>query len=281
MKNKWKRIGLLVGIIFMVSSTSVFANEEPTIDQKKEDEKANEFLHYTPVAYESLSESEKEFVEKNRYEPGIFQQGTLYLIALGQRPHPGYGLEFVKSDTTWEQEKIFVRQTLPKEGMMYPQVIHYPYIIGRLQLPTKYMTVSVIDIDTGKDLFEKIQPNPQNDQSVIKVMINSKLQSLDQPPILKGNRTMVPLRGIFESLGAQVHFDQNTGHITVTKEELTIKLKLNSKSVEINGKIKTIDVPAFTENDRTLVPLRFISEAIGADVKWDGVQNTVFINTGK
>ena len=112
-------------------------------------------------------------------------------------------------------------------------------------------------------------------------MINGKLQSMDQSPILKGNRTMVPLRGIFESLGAQVHFDQKTGRITVTKEKLNIILKINSKSVDFNGKIKTIDVPAFTENDRTMVPLRFISEAIGADVKWDGKQNTVFIKTEK
>lgn len=281
MKNKWKRIGLLVGMLFVGSSTAVLANEEPIMDHKKVDEKANEFLHFTPVPFESLSESEKEFVAKNKYEPGVYQQGTLYLIALGQRPHPGYGLEFVKSDTTWEQEKVFVRQTLPKEGMMYPQVIHYPYIIGRLQLPTKYMTVSVIDIDTGKDLFEKVQSNPQTDQSVIKVMINGKLQFLDQPPILKDNRTMVPLRGIFESLGAQVLFDQNTGRITVTKEKLNIILEINSNTVNINGKIKTIDVPAFTENDRTMVPLRFISEAIGADVKWDGAENTVFINTEK
>ncbi len=160
MKNKWKSIGLLVSMLFVASSSAVFASEEPTIDNKKMEEKANEFLHFTPVTFEALSESEKEFVNQNKFEPGVYQQGTLYLIALGQRPHPGYGLDFVKSETTWEQERIFVRQTLPKEGMMYPQVIHYPYIIGRLQLPTKYMTVSVIDMDTGKDLFEKIQTNP-------------------------------------------------------------------------------------------------------------------------
>lgn len=281
MKNKWKSIVLLAGMLFVASSTAVFANEDPAIDHKKVEEKANDFLHFTPVPYESLSESEKEFVQQKRFEPGVYQQGTLYVIALGERPHPGYGLEFVKSETTWEQEKVFVRQTLPKEGMMYPQVIHYLYLVGRLQLPTKYMTVSVIDVDTGKALFEDKQTNPSIDKQSIKVMINGKLQTLDQPPILKGNRTMVPLRGIFESLGAEVYFDQKTGHITVTKEKLKIILKINSKSVDYNGKIKTIDVPAFTENNRTMVPLRFISEAIGADVKWDGKQNTVFINTGK
>lgn len=269
MKNKWKRIGLLVVMLFVASSTAVFADEEPT------------FLHFTPVPYELLSESEKEFVQQKKFEPGVFQQGTLYVIALGERPHLGYGLEFVKSETIWEQEKIFVRQTLPKEGMMYPQVIHYPYIIGRLQLPTKFMTVSVIDIDTGKVLFEEKQTNSPIDKHTIKVMINGKQQTLDQPPILKRNRTMVPLRGIFESLGADVHFEQKTGRITITKEKLNIKLKINSKSVDINGKIKIIDVPPFLENDRTMVPLRFISEAIGADVIWDGLQNRVLINTEK
>lgn len=281
MKKNWKSIGLLAGMLLMASSSAVFASEQPAIDNKGVEEKANEFLHFTPVTFESLSESEQEFVEQNKFEPGVYQQGTLYLIALGQRPHPGYGLEFVKSETTWEQEKVYVKQTLPKEGMMYPQVIHYPYIIGRLQLPTKYMSVSVIDVDTGKDLFEKAQPNQPIDNHSIKVIINGKVQSLDQVPILKGNRAMVPLRGIFESLGAEVHFDQKTGRITVTKEKLKIMLKINSKSVDLNGQIKTIDVPAFTENDRTMVPLRFVSEAIGAEVKWDGTKNTVFINIKK
>ena len=140
------------------------------------------------------------------------------------------------------------------------------------------MSVSVIDIDTGKDLFEK-QENPPIDKQTIKVILNGQQLPLDQPPILKENRTMVPLRGIFESLGAEVHFDQKTGRITVIKEKLKMILKTNSNSVDSNGQIKTIDVPAFTENDRTMVPLRFISESIGAEVKWDGNQNTVFIST--
>ena len=114
MKTKWKRIGLLVGMLFAASSTAVFANDVPVIDDKKMEEQANEFLHFTPVTNESLSESEEEFVNQKKFEPGVYQQGTLYVIALGQRPHPGYGLEFVRSETTWEQEKIFVRQTLPK-----------------------------------------------------------------------------------------------------------------------------------------------------------------------
>lgn len=273
---KLRSIVLLVGLSLLATNT-VSANEQPVVIDESISEKKNEYLHFTPIEIESLSEAEKAFVEHYKFDQGVYRKGTLYLISLGEKPNPGYGLEFVKNETMWEEERIFVRQLLPEEGMMYPQVIHYPYIIGRLELPSNYMTLNVIDVDTNEDLFQKEQISQPIDNKTIKVYINGKLQLLDQPPLLKGNRTMVPLRGVFEALGAEVQYKKQTGQIFIRKEKLNIGLKINSKTVILNGQIKMIDEPAFVENGRTLVPLRFIGEALGADVNWDANQNTVFI----
>ncbi|HHY74755.1 MAG TPA: protease complex subunit PrcB family protein [Bacillus bacterium] len=267
---------MLLGLSLLASNT-VSANEQPVVIQENIAEKKNEYLHFTPVTLESLSEAEKAFVEHYKFEKGVHRKDTLYLISLGEKPNPGYQLEFVKSETTWEQEQIFVRQLLPKEGYMYPQVIHYPYIIGRLQLPSKYMTINVIDIDSGEEIFQKEQIVQPIDNKAIKVYINGRMQVFDQPPLLKDGRTMVPLRGIFESLGAQVQYDETTGMITATKEKLIIKLKVFSKEVNVNGQTKIIDAAPFAQNGRALVPLRFIGETLGENVKWDAEQNTVYI----
>lgn len=91
------------------------------------------------------------------------------------------------------------------------------------------------------------------------------------------NRTLVPLRSIFEELGATVIWDQNTKTITANKNTTNISLKIGAKTSTINGQSISIDVPAQIINGATLVPLRFISEALGATVKWDSKNLTATI----
>ena len=86
---------------------------------------------------------------------------------------------------------------------------------------------------------------------------------------LVDNRTLVPLRSIFEELGATVQWDQATQTITATQGKRVIKLTVGSRHTNVNGQHVVIDVPAQVNNGRTLVPLRFVSEAMGASVTWD------------
>lgn len=116
-------------------------------------------------------------------------------------------------------------------------------------------------------------------ETPIKVLIDGQIQNYDQPPILENNRTLVPLRGIFESLNAEVTWDTNTQEINATKEETTVWLKIGSKETKVNGNMGTLDVPARTKNGRTLVPLRFIGETLGCIVEWNGNLRSVLIFT--
>jgi hypothetical protein len=102
-----------------------------------------------------LSEDEIKFVQKNKENPGVHQLGNLFMVALGPKPNPGYGIEFVQNKQSWEQLFVYVRQTKPQAGRMYPQMISYPYLLGRADLPA-YTTIQFIDEDTGKKLvFEQ------------------------------------------------------------------------------------------------------------------------------
>lgn len=111
----------------------------------------------------------------------------------------------------------------------------------------------------------------------IDVKINSQVLYFDQPPIMEKGRVLVPMRTIFEVVGAKIEWNQNTQTIKAAKGTTNIVLPLNSKQATINGKKNTLDVPAKSINGRTLVPLRFVSEALGATVEWKSAQNLVQI----
>ncbi|MGE0492058.1 MAG: stalk domain-containing protein [Vulcanimicrobiota bacterium] len=111
----------------------------------------------------------------------------------------------------------------------------------------------------------------------IRVELDGRMLSFDQPPAMIDGRLMVPLRGIFEALAAEVLYDGPTRTIKATKGSTVVELTLGSQAAKVNGNNVYLDVPAGTLGGRTMVPLRFVSEALGAEVKWDGLTKTVRI----
>lgn len=95
----------------------------------------------------------------------------------------------------------------------------------------------------------------------------SKVET-DTPPTVIDGRTLVPVRAIFEALGATVEWDQATKTATGTRGETTVVIQIDNTTAYVNGEAKILDVPAQLINDRTMVPARFISEALGCDVTW-------------
>ncbi|MCX7749909.1 MAG: copper amine oxidase N-terminal domain-containing protein [Clostridia bacterium] len=118
-----------------------------------------------------------------------------------------------------------------------------------------------------------VKDNP----SEISVTANGSKLNFDVPPTILNGRTLVPLRVIFESLGASVIWDSATKTITAKKDGKEIKLKIDSKIAYVNGVEVQLDVPAMIVNGRTLVPARFISESLGAKVDWNDQRKTVLI----
>jgi len=114
--------------------------------------------------------------------------------------------------------------------------------------------------------------------SDISVTLNGEaIDFADQAPEIVEGRTLVPLRAIFEALGASVEWDQATKTVTSSMDDVTIKLTIGDNNLYRNGEAKVLDVPAQILNSRTMVPARAVAEAYGVDVQWDAVTRTVVL----
>ncbi len=116
--------------------------------------------------------------------------------------------------------------------------------------------------------------------SEIKVILDGKALSFDVPPRIINDRTLVPLRAIFEGMGATIDYEPVTQTVTSKKGDTVVVLTIGSTSPTINGKAVTIDQPGIIVDGRTLAPLRFVAEAFGGTVVWDGDSQTATITTG-
>ncbi len=100
-----------------------------------------------------------------------------------------------------------------------------------------------------------------------------------QRPVQQFGTVLVPLRGVFEKLGASVQYDGASKSILAVKGTTTVQLRLGEARAQVNGNERILSVPAQAVNGTTLVPLRFVSEALGAGVKWRPASRTVVIST--
>ncbi|UVI32904.1 copper amine oxidase N-terminal domain-containing protein [Paenibacillus spongiae] len=117
--------------------------------------------------------------------------------------------------------------------------------------------------------------------SAIKIYIDGELLATDQAPVAIGGRTFVPMRSIFEALDATVDWIPSTKTISATKGAITVVMKLGATTATINDQKVTLDAPARAMNGRTLVPTRFVSEALGEEVLWDPSSQSVIITTSR
>lgn len=88
-------------------------------------------------------------------------------------------------------------------------------------------------------------------------------------PFIKDDRTLVPVRFISEGFGAKVGWDDRTSTVTISLNGNTVEMVIGSNRIKVNGTAKTIDVPAQIVGDRTFVPLRALTEALGKNIFWD------------
>lgn len=117
----------------------------------------------------------------------------------------------------------------------------------------------------------------QNKIILVKIFFNGQEVQADVPPLLDGGTLLVPLRAVATALGAQVHWDGLRGTIDLKGGGTALRLQVGSKTVTVNGRESSLPAPPQLMGGRTMVPLRFIGEAFGAQVKWDGDKYTVDI----
>jgi len=104
----------------------------------------------------------------------------------------------------------------------------------------------------------------------------------DQKPYIDENdRTMVPLRAPLEAMGADVSWNNSTRQASISKDGNSAVFTIGSKTYTVNEKTKSMDTQAVIVGDRTVFPIRFAAESLGATVTWNQDTYTVYIATGK
>ena len=125
----------------------------------------------------------------------------------------------------------------------------------------------------------------------IYVQVNDEVLGFSTPPVTENDRTLVPMRFLFEKLGAEVNWDETTNTAIATMpadvtEQIqtfgmakgkSVSFSIDNITATVNGETAAMDVPARLVNDKTLVPLRFLSENLGYTVTWDEANNTAII----
>lgn len=119
----------------------------------------------------------------------------------------------------------------------------------------------------------------------VTVNFEGKKMDFDVAPFIEEDRTLVPMRAIFEAAGANVSWDGDTRTVIAIYEAngapKYIVLQIDNPMVFVNEEKYELDVPARIVGDRTFVPLRFVMETLGREVLWNGDTYTVDIGAAK
>ena len=150
------------------------------------------------------------------------------------------------------------------------------------------MPKSEVEIDAKFVKADEEKPEVPEEAKKIVLTINQKIANVfgeyvvnDVAPVIRAERTMLPIRFVAKALGAEVAWDDALNKVTITKDDMKIELIIGSAIAVVNGENVTLDAPAFIENSRTYLPLRFVAENLGATVTWDAAAQQVTIVPGK
>ncbi len=129
-------------------------------------------------------------------------------------------------------------------------------------------------IEAIPDVWSEDNPEivvKENEDKSVDVYLNNNEITFDVEPVVVNDRTLVPMRAIFEDLGAAVEWSDEKQTASAVKGETTITITIGG-AFTVNGEPVEIDVPAQLVDDRTMVPLRVISESFGCTVAWEGFE---------
>ena len=144
---------------------------------------------------------------------------------------------------------------------------------GHISVKTETVDTLPVRDDTSRQIVFTINEH--------EAVVFGEVRTNDVAPIIKNDRTMLPARFVAENLGAAVEWSEDERKVTVTKGGTVIVLYIDSDTAFINGEKRTLDSPAFIENDRTYTPLRFLAENLGAKVEWKEDTKQVILTAGE
>ena len=145
---------------------------------------------------------------------------------------------------------------------------------GTVELETFVTVKDAAKYYTGTHTIQVV-PEKDNDSKIVimsigsaQIIVNNDVVKCDAAPLIQDGRTYVPLRALSNIFDADCQYNSDTKEITITKGDTAIAMTVDKDTFTVNGEAKTMDAPAFLNKDgRTMVPVRFISNAFGAVIK--------------
>lgn len=113
--------------------------------------------------------------------------------------------------------------------------------------------------------------------SVTTVYVDDRPLELTAQPLLLDGTTLVPMRQLFEAQGAVLSWNGASKTVTATKNDTTLTYRIGEVAATLNDKTLSLNVPGQIVKGNTMIPLRFVSEALGSTVKWDALTRTIRI----
>lgn len=108
---------------------------------------------------------------------------------------------------------------------------------------------------------------------------NNRLTKLTMPPIIYNDYTLVPAREVFEAMGADVDWKKDIEQVYITYKDKVVVIPINSSIGYVNGKRTDMQIPAKIINNKTMIPLRFVTTSVGAKIEWDSKTRVANIST--
>ena len=144
---------------------------------------------------------------------------------------------------------------------------------------------SFFSVSVYGELYAYVHDEKQQSYSVIFELwigknyarLNNAFTSIDSPPYIINSRTMVPFRAIGEALGAEINWYPESKRATYALKTKFIALLVGEKNALVNGKNVTMEIPAEIKDNRLFIPLRFVTENLGAKVLWEASEKKIKI----
>lgn len=178
------------------------------------------------------------------------------------------------SYTVFADEDVFEEDVIEED--VYEEIIPEEEVVEDV---TETVVEDVVDPESYEEITDTPDVNDYNvvEEEKIKVYVDGRRILFDADPMLVNGRTMVPVRAIFEALGATVTWDNNTNTAVGVLGDTTIKITIGQTYLLKNGKKVSLDSPALLSSSRTFVPVRAIAESYNCNVDWINDTKTVLI----
>jgi len=263
-----KRIISLILCVAMLFSYAAFAEEgvSEIVSLYLAMEEA-----YDEEAYNECGELALEILKQNPYNtPAWFYAGaSLYWLG-----------EYETAEGALEEAYNLV----PTDGSTIYYLALVKACLGKKAESLEYLK-KIIRLSPYDKSFVKIEPDfdilreePEYKKLMeITVVVGGEHIEADVPPVIVEGRTLLPLRKVFECMGAEVSYDEKNRTAKAKKDGTEIEITIDNKIARVNGEAVELDVPAMIMQGRTMVPVRFAAEALGGDAYWDGENEVVTI----